>query len=41
MAPLPPLREEQQATLRSRAAMLASTAMARIGFGLGERAAAA
>jgi hypothetical protein len=41
MAPLPPLREEQQATLRSRAAMLASTAMARIGFGLGERAAGA
>jgi hypothetical protein len=38
MAPLPPLREDQQATLRSRAAMLASTAMARIGFGLGERA---
>ncbi len=39
MAPLPPLKQDQQGTLRSRAAMLASTAMARIGFGLTERAA--
>jgi hypothetical protein len=38
MAPLPPPTQEDQATLRRRAAMLASTAMARIGFGLSERA---
>jgi hypothetical protein len=37
MAPLPPLKQDHQGTLRSRAAMLASTAMARIGFGLSER----
>jgi hypothetical protein len=41
MAPWPPLKPDQQANLRSRAAMLASTAMARIGFGLTERAASA
>ncbi len=39
MAPLPPFKQDHQATLRSRAAMLASTAMARIGFGLPEPAA--
>ena len=39
MAPLPPLKQDQQETLRSRAAMLASTAMARIGFGLADQAA--
>jgi hypothetical protein len=38
MAPLPPLKQDHQGTLRRRAAMLASTAMARVGFGLSERA---
>jgi hypothetical protein len=38
MAPLPPPKQDHQGTLRRRAAMLASTAMARIGFGLSERA---
>jgi hypothetical protein len=37
MAPLPPLKPDQQASLRSRAAMLATTAMARIGLGASER----
>ena len=39
MAPIPPLEQDYQERLHGRSAMLASTAMRRVGFGLSERAA--